>query len=73
MAKPGERKVGRTCRYVRADGRYVPARITVAAGGSGPVTLSVTGETVAVVSEMTEPSDTEVWLPGSRRRYVEND
>lgn len=69
MAKPGERKVGRTCRYVRADGRYVSGVITVAAGSSGPVTLRVGQETFAGVAEMTTSPQAGVWLPGSRYRY----
>ena len=76
MAKAGERVVNRTCTYVRADGRYVPAIITAIDPPASPgVDLRVghhTGDTDtdhADVAEMTDPSDTDVWLPGSRYRY----
>lgn len=75
MAKPGERKAGRTCRYVTADGRYWPAVIVDDTGvDEDPVDVRISGTDIifAAVSEMSDPSDTEVWLPGSRRRYDGN-
>lgn len=74
MAKDGERKVNRTCTYVRADGRYVPG-IIVSLGAGSAVALRVghhiddTSTDHPAVAEMTDPSDTDVWLPGSRYRY----
>ena len=74
MAKAGERVVGRTCTYVRADGRYVPGVITTLRAGSN-VDLRVghhaddTDTDHADVAEMTSPEQTDVWLPGSRYRY----
>ncbi len=74
MAKDGERVVGRTCTYVRADGRYVPGVIT-SLGAGDDVDLRVghhTGDADtdhADVAEMTSPEQTDVWLPGSRHRY----
>lgn len=74
MAKAGERKVGRTCTYVRADGRYVPAVIRAIDPPADPaVDLEVfplgEGQDFATVAEMTSPEQTNVWLPGSRYRY----
>jgi len=74
VAKAGERVIGRTCTYVRADSRYVPAVITALGAGSD-VDLRIghhTGDTStdhADVAEMTSPEETDVWLPGSRYRY----
>jgi hypothetical protein len=74
LAKAGERKVNRSCTYVRSDGRYVPG-IIVSLGAGTAVDLRVghhTGDTAtdhANVAEMSDPSDTDVWLPGSRYRY----
>jgi len=70
MAKPGERKVGRTCTYVRADGRYVPALITALTIDVDLEVYPLDGaDTYAGVLEMTSPEQTGVWLPGSRYRY----
>ncbi len=70
MAKPGERKVGRTCTYVRADGRYVPALITALTIDVDLEVYPLDGaDTYANVLEMTSPEQTAVWLPGSRYRY----
>jgi hypothetical protein len=70
MAKPGERVVGRTCTYVRADGRYVPALITALTTDVDLEVYPLDGaDTYSNVLEMTAPSDTDVWLPGSRYRY----
>jgi hypothetical protein len=71
VAKPGERKVNRTCTYVRTDGRFVPGIITALGAGSS-VDLRVghtVGDTHSAIDEMSDPSDNDVWLPGSRYRY----
>jgi len=72
VAKDGEQKVGRTCTYVRADGRYVPG--VIRADNGATVDLEVfplhDPDTHAAVSEMSSPEQSDVWLPGSRYRYV---
>jgi len=75
MAKAGERKVGRTTDYKRADGRTITTRITALNGGTN-VDLKtqgrpgVPGETFTNVAEMSLRSQTAVWVPGSRWRYA---
>lgn len=70
MAKPGERKVNRTCTYVSATGKPRPAIIT-ALNGPSNVSLRVGhhGETYTNVAEMTAKTDVSVWKPGSENRY----
>lgn len=74
MAKDGERKINRTCTYVRADSRYVSA-VIVALGAGSTVDLRVghhSGDSSvdhSAVAEMSSPTQTNVWLPGSRYRY----
>jgi len=70
MAKAGERKVGRTARYKRANGRTVAALITALNGGAN-VDMKVlsSGETFTNVAEMVNRANTAVWIPGSRWRY----
>ena len=70
MAKAGERKVGRTARYKRANGRTVGALITALNGASNVdmVVLS-SRETFTNVAETTNRSTVPGWIPGSRWRY----
>lgn len=75
MAHPGERVVNRTCTYVRADGRYVPA-VVAALNGASNVDLRVghhAGDAAADhanIAEMATRDQTNVWVPGSRWRYA---
>lgn len=70
MAKPGERKVNRTCTYVRADGTLRPAIITaLGAGTAVDVRVGHHGEVYTNVPEQTTRTDTGVWRPGSENRY----